>query len=112
MMAPVKHPVKPVQGKRLIIGLLGAIILVGALLFWVGLNGGSTHVPLSKPGVGFVTDDAGSSSSANAPDAPDSWDGGPIGKTVADPKVRAELRKRILAGWAAEGSEEQAAAAR
>ena len=114
MMQPVKPPVKPVQGKHLILGLLAAIILVAGLLFWVGMNGGSTHVPLSKPGVGFMTDDAGRGGGGEhaMADDPAAWDGGPIGKTIADHKVRDELRKRILAGWAAEGEGEQATAAK
>jgi hypothetical protein len=39
--------------------LLGALLLVVGLVFWVGVSGGSKHVPLSRPGVGFTADDAG-----------------------------------------------------
>ena len=54
-----------VQGKHLILGVIGAIMVVAGLLFWAGMTGGSTHVPVSKPGVAFVTDDA----AAASPDA-------------------------------------------
>ena len=69
MMRRVKPPPKPdpVKGKTLILGLLGALLFVVGLLFWMGMNGGSTHVPMGKPGVGFTADDAGTS--AAAPDA-------------------------------------------
>jgi hypothetical protein len=48
----------PVKGKTLILGVLGALFLVVGLLFWAGMTGGSTHVPLSAPGIGFGIDDA------------------------------------------------------
>ena len=44
-------PAKAVSGKQLILGLIGAIVLVASLLFWAGMTGGSTHVPPSKAGV-------------------------------------------------------------
>jgi hypothetical protein len=42
-----------VKGKHLIIGFLAAIVLAAGIIFWIGLSGGSRHVPQSKPGVGF-----------------------------------------------------------
>lgn len=79
MMHRVEPPVKPdakarpIQGKTFILGLLGALILLVGIIFWIGMSGGSTHVPLSKPGVGFTADDAGASG-----------DGGAIEKTTHD----------------------------
>jgi hypothetical protein len=99
----------------LILAVLGALVVVVGLLFWAGMTGGSTHVPLSAPGIGFTVDDAGTaipSGNTAAADAGAAWDGAAIAQTVHDPKVRDELRKRILAGWAAEGEPERAAAAK
>ena len=104
---------KGVSGKQLILGLIGAIILVACLLFWAGMTGGSTHVPLSKAGVGFEKDDAGAAPSASGSAAAlAAWDGGTIAETIHDPKVREQLRQRILAGWAAGSDPESAAAAK
>ena len=111
MMRPVK-PVKPVQGKRLLLGLFAAMVLMLGLVFWAGMNGGSTHVPPSKPGIGFGPGEAASRTGAGTDPVESKWDGGAIGQTIADRGVREALRKRILAGWAAEGEPAQAAAAR
>lgn len=49
-----------VPGKRLLLGLLVALLVALAVVFYFGVTGGSTHMPLSKPGIGFTTDpDAG-----------------------------------------------------
>ncbi|MDB5214854.1 MAG: hypothetical protein JWO86_2781 [Myxococcaceae bacterium] len=119
MMRRVKPAPKPapVKGKTLILGVLGALFLVVGLLFWAGMTGGSTHVPLSAPGIGFAVDDAGAATASSngaigAPDATATWDGAALAQTIHDPKVRDELRRRILAGWAAEGEPEVAAAAK
>jgi hypothetical protein len=107
----------PVKGKTLILGVLGALLLVVGLLFWAGMTGGSTHVPLSAPGIGFGMDDAAAKTTApgaegKGPDGPGAWDGAALAQTVHDPKVREALRKRILAGWAASSEPEVAAAAK
>ncbi len=113
MMRRVKPGPAPVKGKTLILGVLGALVVVVGLLFWAGLTGGSTHVPLSAPGVGFTVDDTGTATGAvTAAATAAAWDGAALAQTVHDPKVRDELRKRILAGWAAEGEPEVAAAAK
>ena len=117
MMRRVKAPQnRPIQGKTLILGVLGALVLVVGLVFWAGMTGGSTHVPLSAPGIAFTTDDAGSNAASPGSTAPSAagagWDGGAIAQTVHDAKVRDELRKRILAGWAASPEPEVAAAAK
>jgi hypothetical protein len=106
---------RPVQGKTFILALLGALVLVVGGVFWIGMHGGSTHVPLSRPGVGFTADDAGApsaSATGRADEAAPAFDGGAIVTTVNDRKVRDELRKRILAGWAAGPDPEVAAAAK
>ncbi len=106
-------PSKGVSGKQLILGLIGAIVLVAGLLFWAGMTGGSTHVPPSKAGVGFEKDDAGATPSASGSAAGlAAWDGGAIAETIHDRKVREQLRQRILAGWAAGSDPESAAAAK
>ena len=106
-------PSKGVSGKQLIIGLIGAIVLVAGLLFWAGMTGGSTHVPPSKAGVGFEKDDAGAAprASGSAVGAA-AWDGGTIAETIHDRKVREQLRQRILAGWAAGSDPASVAAAK
>ncbi len=105
---------KGVSGKQLILALVGSIVLVAGLLFWAGMTGGSTHVPLSKAGVGFVKDEAGAlpDASVGSAAAPVAWDGGAIAETLRDKKVRDQLRQRILAGWAANPDPEVAAAAK
>ncbi len=40
-------------GKTVILALLGAIVVAAGAIFWVGVSGGSQHVPLSQPGVAF-----------------------------------------------------------
>jgi len=117
MMRRVKAPPKPepVKGRTLILGLAGALVLVVGLLFWAGMNGGSTHVPMGKPGVGFTTDDAGTiAAAASASKGEDlvAWDGGVIDRTIMNRKVHDELRKRLLTAWAAESDPEVAAAAK
>jgi hypothetical protein len=118
MMRPVKGPPKPapIKGKTLILGVLGALVVTVGLLFWAGMTGGSTHVPLSAPGIGFTTDEAGPSAPAPGSAGPSAagagWDGAAIAQTIHDAKARDELRKRILAGWAASPEPEVAAAAK
>lgn len=108
---PPKNSEKSKSGKTVVLGLFGAILLVFGLLVWIGMTGGSQHVPGSAPGIGFVKADVGpredpaSSGSAKA-------DAGPITKTIIDKKVRDELRQRILAGWAASENPEVATAAK
>jgi len=48
-----RSPAPVVQGKHLIIAFLGAIVLAAGIIFWIGMSGGSRHVPQSKPGVDF-----------------------------------------------------------
>jgi hypothetical protein len=120
MMHRVKPPAerlnreaRSVQGKRLLLGLLVGLIFAVSIVFYFGVTGGSTHVPLSKPGVGFSTDPAASSTAATGAAAGGGavLDAG-ITKTIADRTVRDELRKRILAGWAAADDPAVAAAAK
>lgn len=105
MMRPVKadRPTKPapVQGKKLLLVVLGGIILVAGIIFVIGLTGHSQHVPLGKPGIGFTTDPPAADAAAGAPgqSAESVLDAG-ITKTIADRAVRDALRKRILEGWA------------
>jgi hypothetical protein len=97
----------------LILVLFGAIAILSGGIFWVGMRGDSTHVPPSKPGIAFVTDPREPAAAAGSAGAGAStWDGGAITKTISDRRVREDLRKRILEGWAAEGTPEQASAAK
>ncbi|HSO39736.1 MAG TPA: AgmX/PglI C-terminal domain-containing protein [Labilithrix sp.] len=114
MKAPTETPnrrAKPVEGKKLLLGLLLALFVVVGLVFYFGVSGGSTHVPLSKPGIGFTTDPAASGSAAGPAAGVGVLDAA-LTKTVADRAVRDELRRRILAGWAAGADPEIAAAAK
>ena len=112
-MKPGEGPPKGVSGKQLIAFLLLSLVVVVGLLFWAGMTGGSTHVPISKAGVGFVKDDAGGTADAAKSSATGAgWDGGAIAETLRDRKVRDQLRQRILAGWAAGDEPEVAAAAK
>jgi len=98
-----------VKGKHLAIGFLVALFGVVSLVFWFGATGerpatspGATrdgHVPTSP-----VHEDPGQPASGA------SYDGGAIAQTVADRRVRDELRRRIFAGWAQDEGEKGAAA--
>lgn len=66
-----------VEGKRLILGLLLALVLAVGLVFYFGVTGGSTHVPLSKAGVGFTTDPAPTNRATDADAGQGRIDGGP-----------------------------------
>jgi hypothetical protein len=118
MMRRVKPSVKrdpgAVRGKTFILGLIAALVLVVGFVFWAGMTGGSSHVPLGKAGVGFTIDEAGAPAPPSTPGATNAgaaWDGGAIGETIHDRRVRDELRKRILAGWAAESTDPEVATA-
>lgn len=101
------------RGKNVVLVLLGAILFVFGILIWVGMTGGSKHVPGAPPGIGFVKADTGATEEPAASGRGDGASpGGPLTKTVVDKKVRDELRKRILAGWAAYDDGEVATAAR
>lgn len=108
---PPNRRAKPVQGKQLLLGLLVALVLVVGGVFYFGVSGGSTHVPLSKPGIGFTTDPGASASAASAGAGRDVLDAA-LTKTIADRAVHDALRKRILEGWAAGAEPEIAAAAK
>ena len=104
--------VKPIRGKTFIVGLLGTLVLVIGFVFWAGMSGGSRHVPLSKPGVGFSSDEVATASPSAGPLSGFPRDAGALKKSVASRKVRDELRERILAGWANAPEPEVAAAAK
>lgn len=109
---PKERTRKTIEGKRFLLGLLVALVVAVGLVFYFGVTGGSTHVALSRPGIGFTTDPTASSSAAAGNAAGGLADGGAIARTINDRGVRDELRKRILAGWAAQGEPEVAAAAK
>ena len=101
------------KGKHLAIGLLVALFGLVGLVFYFGATG-DAH----RPGAGGGPNQDGAHAPATpigrAPGEPASvtgYDGGTIGQTVADRRVRDELRRRILAGWA-QGEGETAVAAR
>ncbi len=98
------------KGKHLAIGFLVALFSVVGLVFWIGLTG-------ERPDVGSGSSGGGSEAPTpsgrptSEPPSMTGYDGGKIAQTVADRRVRDELRRRILAGWA-QGDGETAAAAR
>lgn len=104
------------SGKVVVLALLAAIFGLFAVVVVIGMTGGSQHVPGAQPGIGFVKADVGTkddpapSASASTSAAPSS--NGAVHQTVIDKKVRDELRKRILEGWAASAEPEVAAAAK
>ncbi len=99
------------SGKKVVLALFGAILVVVGHLFWIGRTGGSQHVPGSQPGIGFVKADVGAREEPSGATA-SSDAGGPVTKTIVDKQVRDELRRRILAGWAAGDDGEVARAAK
>lgn len=99
-----------VQGKVLIFGLFGALACILGFLFWTGVNGGSTHVPLSPPGVGFTADPVAGDAAATEPEM--RRDAGSLTATVAARAARDALRAKILAQWASAKDPEVATEAR
>lgn len=91
------------KGKHLAIGLLVALFGVVGLVFWFGATGEHPEVRQSSP--------QALSAPRAEPRSVTGYDGGTIAQTIADRRVRDELRRRILAGWA-QGEGETAVAAR
>lgn len=88
------------SGKKVLLVFFGLLLVAIAFIFWTGATGGGT---------------AGSRPAASTSAAPPAASVPPIAKHVRDRAVRDELRKRILAGWAAGeggGDEETRTAAR
>lgn len=59
------------QGKKVVIALLVALVGVVGAVVWIGVSGGSQHVPRSAPGVAFKAaptpaDDGGGSPDGGA----------------------------------------------
>lgn len=105
------------NGKKLVIGILTAMFLLLAFVFWMGLTGGSQHVPGEpKP---FATsaethvaehDPSGAPPSAEKAASRAVRDAGPITETIHDKAVRDEVRRRILLAWAQTGGDDEHAA--
>jgi hypothetical protein len=100
-----------VSGRKLVIGLLGGMIVAIGLVFWIGATGGGRGSESGRAQSASASaaraQARGESSAANVT----GYDGGTIGETIADRRVRDELRRRILSAWA-QGDGETAAAAR
>jgi hypothetical protein len=98
------------KGRHLAIGLIGALVVAVTLVFWLGATGGGRG---AEDGRELSASSAQARQSPPVPSGASSpeYDGGAIARTIADRRVRDELRRRILAGWA-EGEGETAAAAR
>ena len=98
-----------VKGRTLVLGLFAVLAAFLGFLFWIGATGGGTSnlEPSTRPSEAAA---AGQTTTPGASSALP-FDAA-IRKALADRAVRDELRKRILAGWAASGDEETAAAAR
>ena len=106
------------SGKKVVLGLLAIMFGVFGLLVVIALwsNGGvSDGAPAARVGPtsasGGSTSSASSSSSSSSSGGGGVYDGAPVDRLVRDKQIRDELRKRILAGWAA-GEGEAAEAAR
>jgi hypothetical protein len=97
-----------VKGKHLAIGILVTLAVALGFVFWLGLTGGGRE---SESGRALSASAEQARAQASPPASVTCYDGGTIGQTIADRRVRDELRRRILAGWA-QGEGEVAAAAR
>ncbi len=97
------------KGRTVLVVLIGALLLVLGFVFWLGATGGGTsNLPRADAAPATTASERPAEKHADG-------DGGAaaaIAQTVRDRKVRDELRRRILAGWAAEGTGDQATAAR
>src|SRR5689334_18184659 len=94
--------------RLLVIGALLALVVLVAVL-WLDRRGGlgrGASSSSSAPSSASASGENGASISGGG-----AYDGGPIAQTIADRRVRDELRRRILAGWA-QGDGETAAAAK
>lgn len=91
------------QGKHVAVGLLVLLSLAIGTVFWIGMTGGSNHVPAGAPGVGFAKNprapgDEDTSGATPPPKATSAGQG--ASRTVIDKRLRDETRQRILAAWA------------
>jgi hypothetical protein len=81
------------SGKKVLAVFFGLLLLTVAVIFYVGAPGGGTAGTGAPGSAGAASGLAPATASASAAPA----------VKVVDRQARDELRKRILAGWAAEG---------
>lgn len=112
------------DGKKLVIGILTAMFLLLAFVFWMGMTGGSQHIPgapspfANAGATGATNTGAPSMESDPSKDLPSAekaasravLDAGPITETLHDKAARDEVRRRILLAWAQGDSDEHAPA--
>ena len=91
------------SGRKVLVVLLGTLLVAVGFIFYFGATGGGTGAARHRPGPFEPPTPA--PVEAPPPDA------GPLAKTVSDRRVREEMRRRILAGWASEGDDETRKAA-
>lgn len=89
------------SGKKVLGVVLGLLLVAVGFIFWMGATGGGTAGRPPSANTASAEPPSGGQPSAHAPAA-----AVPTGH-LRDKRVRDELRERILAGWAAEGSADE-----
>lgn len=89
------------SGKKVLLVFFALLFAAIGFIFWVGATGGGTA---NRPPMPSSTTTSSSEPAGSAPAASGSTHSGPAAH-LRDKRVRDELRQRILAGWAASGSD-------
>jgi hypothetical protein len=89
------------SGKKVLGVFFGLLLLAIAFIFYVGATGGGTggRPPGTSPSASASSAGPGASAAATPPSAASA------AKHLRDKQIRDDLRRRILAGWAAEGAD-------
>lgn len=106
------------RGRTTVTLLLLALLAVLGAIVWLGLTGGGTSRLATSDWSGDGSTSAPSPADPRAAPATPAaasadavLDGGPVTKAIRDRQLRDEMRRRILAAWAADAPDENARAA-
>ena len=87
------------SGKRLLLVFFALLLAAVGFIFWMGATGGGTSNRSPSTVTSAPPDPSGAASTAD-PTVP-------VEKRLSDRRVRDDLRRRILEGWAASGEDEE-----
>jgi hypothetical protein len=98
---------KPHSGKKLLVVLFALLFAAIAFIFYVGATGGGTGGRAGTTGDAREVTGSTNAGNAAAVGSGVTDASAAVAKHLADRRARDELRQRILAGWAAEGADEE-----